>query len=650
MEPTARDATAAVDLQRAILEASPNPIVSVDVSGLISYVNPQAEATFGYPAADLLGQPIEILVVDRAKGKHVGNRTAFLAHPAARPMGIGMDLAGRRRDGSEFPVEISLSPVRTPSGLEVFATVVDISARKAAEDALAESERRFRTVLEASPNAVVGIEEDGTVVYANPRLEDAFGYRPDEVIGQPLRMLLPERVRDRHGAHRRRFMEHPVVRPMGIGLDLTGRHKDGREFPVEISLSPVQTPGHLQVFATVVDITARKAAEAQLLQAQKLESIGRLAGGVAHDFNNVLFAINGYTELLMEDLAGTPPADLAEVRQNLKTIQDAADRGANLTMQLLAFSRQQIVTPKVVEPVAGIHALEPMLRRLIGEHIQLKVIVHEPTARLRIDPGQLDQIVMNLVVNARDAMPNGGTVTIEIGTTDFEEPYAMEHFEVDPGSYVMVAVSDNGQGMDHETREHIFEPFFTTKERGRGTGLGLATIYGIVRQAGGHIWLYSEPGHGSTFKLYFPVVDDAATAPALPPTEIQSRASGSILLVEDEPAVRDMTRRILERAGYTVLAKEDGPSAIGAVEARETPFDVLLTDVVMPRMSGIELATWMLDRHPQTAVVLLSGYTADSLDLERLLERGARFVTKPVSSGEMLQAIHEARLAERRGV
>jgi CheY-like chemotaxis protein len=270
------------------------------------------------------------------------------------------------------------------------------------------------------------------------------------------------------------------------------------------------------------------------------------------------------------------------------------------------------------------------------------VTAKPPTGRLRIDPGQLDQIVMNLVVNARDAMPSGGSVTIEIATTVFEEAYAVEHFDVVPGAYVMVAVSDNGQGMDRETRKHVFEPFFTTKDQGLGTGLGLATIYGIVRGAGGHIWLYSEPGRGTTFKLYLPRVDDAPTTKAEPSTDTPTRGTGSVLLVEDEPAVRDMTRRVLQRAGYTVLAVEDARSAMDRIQAADEPFAVLVTDVVMPGMSGIELGGWMLDRHPETAVVLLSGYTADSLDLERLLERGARFVSKPLSSGELLRAIRDA--------
>jgi PAS domain S-box-containing protein len=631
-----------VDLQLTVLEASPNAIVAVNARGAITYVNPQAETTFGYAEEELLGQPIELLVAQRALRHHLGHRDRFLAHPVARPIGIGLDLLGRRKDGSELPVEISLSPVETNEGLQVFATVVDITARKAAEMALAESERRFRTALEASPNVILAIAGDGTIAYANPRVEEAFGYTSAEVVGLPLTTLLPEGVRDGQDGPRDEFMRNPVVRPLGSGLELLGRHKDGGEFPAEISLSPVETPDGLQVFATVVDITARKTAESKLLQSRKLESIGRLAGGVAHDFNNILFAINGYAELLTEDLVAEAPADLSDVRHSVAAIQQAAQRGAKLTMQLLAFSRQQIVSQRVVAPAAGIRDLEPMLRRLIGENVRLEVHTPEPDVHFRIDPGQLDQIFMNLVVNARDAMPEGGTVTIDIGTIVFDEAHAMDHVEVLPGEYVMVAVSDTGRGMDRQTREHVFEPFFTTKELGQGTGLGLATIYGIVHQAGGHIWLYSEPGHGSTFKLYFPRVDEAPTPEPEPPIEAPMGGTGTVLLVEDEPSVRDMTQRVLERAGYTVIASKDGRSAIEALDARGAPVDVLVTDVVMPTMSGIELAEWMLGRHPGTAIVLLSGYTAETLDLERLLERGARFVTKPLGSGEMLRAIHEA--------
>jgi PAS domain S-box-containing protein len=630
-----------------VLEASPNAIVAVDARGLIIYVIPQVQATFGYERDEVIGQPIELLLPKRVSKRHVAHRDAFIAHPVARPMGIGLDLAGRRKDGSEFPVEISLSPVETSTGRQVFATVVDITARKTAERALAESERRFRAVLEASPNAVVAIDAQGRIVYVNPQVEQTFGYHRDELTGQKIELLLPDRVSQVHIGHRDGFLANPVARPMGIGLDLAGRRKDGTEVPVEISLSPVETSDGLQVFATVVDITARKAAENQLLQAQKLESIGRLAGGIAHDFNNMLFAIHGYSELLTQDLAAANRArfDPDRSQASVTAIGNAAERATALTAQLLAFSRQQVVSVKVLDLNDSVKAIEPMIRPLIGENVQLLLRLDPAAGHIRADVGQIDQILVNLIVNARDAMPNGGTVTIETGNVEFEEPYALEHFDVAPGPYVLLAVSDTGVGMDRATREHVFEPFFTTKEVGKGTGLGLATTYGIVRQAGGHIWLYSEPGHGSAFKLYFPRVDAAVEAGPLS-ISAPSAGVGTVLVVEDEPAVRDMTTQLLERAGYEVLRVADAAEALASTRLVR-PIDVLVTDVIMPNMSGIELAEQMMDRYPHLGVVLLSGYTAETLDLERVTARGATFVPKPLTSNQLLAAVQQAMASAR---
>ena len=501
-------------------------------------------------------------------------------------------------------------------------------------------------ILDASPNAVVAVDSKGHISYVNPQVETTFGYAPDEIIGRPIELLIPERVSDRHVGHRDGFIGHPVARPMGIGLVLDGRRKDGSEFPVEISLSPVETDAGLQVYATVVDITARRAAEFQLLQAQKLESIGRLAGGIAHDFNNVLFAIHGYADLLAEDLAPGNRDTLDHDRslKNVNAISQAAERAASLTSQLLAFSRRQVVTLEVLDLNSAVTAIEPMLRRLIGENIRLVLSLGGDAGHIRADGGQIDQILVNLVVNGRDAMPDGGTVTIESANADVDQPHAHEHFGVEPGRYVVLTVSDSGVGMDRTTRDHVFEPFFTTKEVGKGTGLGLATIYGIVQQAGGHIWLYSEPGFGSSFKLYFPRVD----AEVMPrPVETVSPAGmiGTILVVEDEPAVRDMTSQLLERAGYTVTQVASASEAIAWTQS--TRPDVLLTDVIMAGMSGIELAESMMDRFPDMAVLLLSGYLPETLDLERVMARGAVFVAKPVTSNQLLHAVHRAMASSR---
>jgi PAS domain S-box-containing protein len=485
------------------------------------------------------------------------------------------------------------------------------------------------------------------VIYANPQVETTFGYARSELLGQPIERLIPDRVSERHANHRSSFLSHPNARPMGIGMVLAGRRKDGSEFPVEISLSPVGSGDQIEVFATVVDITARKAAEAQLLQAQKLESIGRLAGGIAHDFNNVLFAIRGFGEMLGEDLAPERRAtfDFDAAADSIEAITVAADRASALTLQLLTFSRRQVVSPRILDLNASVRAVEPMIRRLIEEHIHLEFALDPTIGTIRADPGQVDQILVNLVVNARDAMPDGGTITIATHTAVFDAQDATEHFDAAPGSYVQLAVSDTGTGMDRETREHIFEPFFTTKEVGRGTGLGLATIYGIVKQLGGHIWLYSEPGQGSTFKLYFPQDDAPVEEPAPRPRVREGSRSGTIMLVEDEESVREMTTRLLERAGYRVLSVGDGVAALTLIAESGDTIDLVVTDVVLPRMSGVRLAERLIGTYPSMGIVLISGFLAETLDLSFVIEQGARFVSKPIASREFLAVVDDAMVA-----
>lgn len=504
-------------------------------------------------------------------------------------------------------------------------------------------------LLDSSPNPILATDLSGRIRYLNPKVESTFGYTRGELLDQHVEVLVPHDAMARHAKRRAGFHAHPTARAAGIGLDLAGRRKDGSEFPVEVSLAPVDTSEGPHVLATVIDITARKVAENQLLRAQKLESVGRLAGGIAHDFNNVLFAIKGYAELLAEDLAleRRSTLDADEALHNVQAITVAATRAATLTAQLLAFSRQQVVHPEVLDINAAIEAVEPMLRPLIGEHIGLSVRLNPDAGRVRMAQGQLDQVLVNLVVNARDAMPDGGTITIESGNAELDAAYVGQHLDVLPGPYVYLAVSDTGEGMDAETRDHAFEPFYTTKEQGKGTGLGLATIYGVMQQAGGHVWLYSEPGIGSSFKLYFPRVDAPAIGPHASRTRPAGEAGGTLMVVEDESSVREMTTMVLRRAGYEVHPVADGAEALQRLSQLDAPIDVLVTDVIMPGMSGIELAETVLDRYPTAGVVMLSGYTAETLDLERVVGHGGIFLSKPVPSEELLAAVASA--AERRG-
>jgi len=523
----------------------------------------------------------------------------------------------------------------------------DAHRLSSADDEISKESARYRGLLEAAPDAMVVVNQAGEIVLLNVQAENQFGYSRDELVGQQVTNIIPEGFAERLIADDLRSAADALAQQIGTGIELVARRKDGSEFPIEIMLSPLESADGILVTAAIRNISKRKAAEDQLLQAQKLESIGRLAGGIAHDFNNMLFAIHGYAELLTEDLATANRAtfDPEGALASVKAISDAAERAAVLTAQLLAFSRQQVVTPTVLDVNVAVTAIEPMLNQLIGENVKLVLKLDPAAGHIRADPGQIGQIIVNLVVNARDAMPGGGAVTIESGNVTFDERYTMEHLEVAPGRYVLLAVSDNGSGMDRDTREHIFEPFFTTKDVGKGTGLGLATAYGIVHQAGGHVWLYSEPGLGSAFKLYFPRVDAALEqAPATP--DSPATGVGTALVVEDDPAVRDMTTHLLQRAGFEVLAVADGAEALAAA-LRAERIDVLVTDVVMPKLSGIDLAEQMMAVYPLMGVVLLSGYTAETLDLERVTAGGATFVSKPVSSNQLIQAVHHA-IASRR--
>jgi PAS domain S-box-containing protein len=490
-------------------------------------------------------------------------------------------------------------------------------------------------ILEAGPNPVVGVDTAGIIRYANPQAAEAFGWPREELLGRPVETLVPGALAQVHVAHRSGFVKTPMTRLMGIGLDLAARRRDGTEFPVEISLVPLETPDGLLVLATVVDITARRALESQLFEARKMESIGRLSGGIAHDFNNILTGIIGFADLALS----APPG--SDVTSDLRTIKEAAQRAAGLTQQLLAFGRRQVLRPQLVDPNDVIKATEPMLRRLIGERIELTVSMQPEPGTIQVDPNQLGQVIMNLALNARDAMAGGGRLIIRSERAHFDDTDLSRHSEIPPGDYIVISVGDTGTGMDAETKKQIFEPFFTTKEVGKGTGLGLATTYGIVKQSGGYIWVYSEPGQGTTFRIYFPDVTETKQGVREEPVKIALAApqSHQILFVEDEPMLRRLTRRVLVEAGFQVLEAANAAQALEFADRPEVDLDLLLTDVVMPGMSGVELADKLRRRLPGLRVLLMSGYAEEIVLAE---ESQYAFVAKPFTPQTLLDAVLDA--------
>jgi PAS domain S-box-containing protein len=498
------------------------------------------------------------------------------------------------------------------------------------------SEKMVVALLESASQAIISIDRTGRIVLSNHRAEEIFGYTREELLGARIEILLPESRRSAHSREREDYFDRPRIRPMGIGMDLSGRRKDGTEFPVEVSLSNIETDQGFFAIAFVSDISQRKALEEQLLQAQKMEAVGRLAGGVAHDFNNMLTVISGYDRMILDEL---PPLD--PLRAYADEILKAAERAGALTNQLLAFSRRQIIQPRVMNVNTVVGQTEKMLHRLLGEDIQLAFDLNAEMGNIRADPNQIVQAIVNLAVNARDAMPTGGRISVETTNVHLDETYVRTHLGVEPGEFVMIAMTDTGHGMDAATRQHIFEPFFTTKQQGKGTGLGLATVYGMVKQAGGDIWVYSEVGRGTTFKLYFPRVQEAV--PDLAEGKSDSRASGgeTVLVVEDENAVRDLTVKMLKQLGYVVLAAASGPEALEISRSDPRRIAALVTDVVMPHMSGRQVADELLLVRPDMKVLYLSGYTESTVIHHGVLDSAVDFLAKPFSREALGQKLRE---------
>jgi two-component system, cell cycle sensor histidine kinase and response regulator CckA len=508
--------------------------------------------------------------------------------------------------------------------------------RQRAVAAVVEGERAYRSTFDEAPVGIAHTHVDGHWLRVNRRFCDLLGYTHDELMSSdPATLVHPDEVAQ-DAATRATLLASTVERHLTVRRY---RRKNGDYLSANLTLSLHRSEaGEPRYFIAIIeDLSERRALEEQLRQAQKMEAVGRLAGGVAHDFNNLLTAILGYANFVLEDLDESHP-----VLRDIEEIRKAGESAASLTRQLLAFSRRQVLQPQIVDLNAIVQKMDGLLHRIIGEDIQLSSHLAESLDPVNVDPGQVEQIVMNLAVNARDAMSRGGLLTIETSNVTLDESYVAKHPGATVGPHVMLAVSDNGPGMTPETMAQVFEPFFTTKPRGEGTGLGLATVYGIVKQSGGSIWVYSEIGRGSTFKVYFPRADgEQHRVSAPPPVALPKGGGETILVAEDQTEVRALARMILARHGYTVLEARSGVEALRLFREYPAPIHLLLTDVIMPNMSGRELVREVEKIHPGTRVLYASGYTDEAIERHGMLEPGLAFLQKPFTPRSLLQKVRE---------
>ena len=622
---------------RKMIDDSGDIIYRISVTGHFTLVNPVAARIMQPPPEELIG--LHFLKLIREDYRTIA--ATFYAQQLKEEIpATYFEFPSLGKDGSEVwigqNVQLVIEDAQV-AGLQAVAR--DISTQKRIEKDLRESEERFRAIFERS---VVGSSistPDGRILACNQAFARIFGFGSVQEVMQSDAVSLYSDSRDRD-----KYVELLRQERQLESHEMELRRLDGTPVYVSESVTGIfdQRGELVEIHSHLIDITERKQAEealrasqTQLQQSQKLEAIGQLAGGVAHDFNNLLTAIIGYSELSLKRLDSDNP-----IARNIEEIKKAAARAASLTRQLLAFSRKQILEPKVLDLNVAVSDMYKMLRRLIGEDIDLVTVLASDLERVKADPGQIEQVLMNLVVNARDAMPRGGKLTIETANVYLDDEYARQHLPTQPGAYVMLAISDTGMGMDRETQTRIFEPFFTTKETGKGTGLGLSTVYGIVKQSGGYVWVYSEVGKGTTFKVYLPHIDAALGEDlARSVSEPVPKGTETVLLVEDEEQVRRIAQEILATQGYQVLLAINGERALALAQQHEGEIDLMITDVVMPQMGGRELGERLSPLRPNMKVLYMSGYTDDAIVRHGLIDEQLQFIEKPFTADALARKV-----------
>ena len=635
-----------------LLDAAPDGVLIVDAAGLIRLVNRRAAAMFGYERSDLMGRSTTVLVPDRVRLDPDDRRTEYFLSPIA---GTGLDVPARRSDGTEFPVDVSFSILETDDGRFAYMSFRGSSGRKKVE-ARTQSfnvTAQLAAIVESSDDAIVGKSLDGVITAWNRAAERMYGYSAAEIIGHNITELLVADQEDElapilERVRRGERVEHFETKRV---------RKDGTILELSVTLSPIRDAAGVVIGASTVarDLTELRQAEAERLeletrlrQSERLESLGQLAGGVAHDFNNLLAGIMNYASLVAASIQDEMARrGLSEDEAFLSVVQDVgeittvAKRAAALTHQLLIFSRREIVQAEPLDLNTVVSDIEPLLRTTIPENVELRTMLTPHLPLIRADRSQIEQVLMNLSVNARDSMPDGGELEIETATFEVDAHYAHLN-EIEQGSYVRLTVSDTGAGMSREVAARSFEPFFTTKPRGEGTGLGLATVYGIVTQAKGDVTIYSEPGLGTTVRVNLPATPD--TEPAVtdekPEAPIAARGE-TVLLVEDEEIVREPTRRLLARNGYIVFAAGNAEEALALLRRHSGPIDLLLTDVVMPGESGPQLSVKVLEDRPATKVLFMSGYSQDVIVHQDVLDEDVHLIEKPFTTDDLLRRVRD---------
>ena len=624
---------------RAVVETAVDGVILIDAQGSVLMFNPACEKLFQYAADEVIGQNVKVLMPALYRDSHDGYLGNYHRTGERKIIGIGREVLGRRKDGSTFPMHISVGETKQDEGSSIFVGILhDLTERERVEGILRESAAQLRAVVDTAVDGVIMIDANGRILKFNPACEKLFRYQADEVIGANVKMLMPEPYRSGHDGYIRNFVTTGEKKIIGIGREVIGRRKDGSTFPMDLSVGEAKQDGSSIFVGVIHDLTDRKRTEAQLIQAQKMEAVGQLSGGIAHDFNNLLTVIVGNAEHLSEQLSA---------RQDLKRLAEdicnAGERGAELTQRLLAFGRKQLLRPVETECNKLLDSIHKLLRRTLREDVEVTTQL-DPELRVAFaDPSQLESAILNLALNAQDAMSSGGRMIISTANASLDNREHNIHPDVRDGAYVVIAVTDNGEGMPKAVLDRAFEPFFTTKEVGKGSGLGLSMVYGFAKQSNGHVSIYSEPGLGTTVRIYLPALTAKAKDAAAPvPWEVVPSGAETVLIVEDDPFVRSYAVMSLQTLGYHVIAAVDGREAMQQLQTG-AHIDLLFTDIVMPGgVNGWELAGLARKTRPDLRVLLTSGYALETLAANGHLQDGSAILSKPYRKAELARRLREA--------